>query len=267
MTENICEFWKNRWFFFLKFFYFMDKEKKSTFKGRSKMKIRVVDSLIRAVAIVIMGCLIYSGFMKVSDRGRKVSVRGLAEKEVVADRVFWSVSFSEMGNDIPALYKTVAGKDSLVIKFFLDHGIPREDISVKAPDINDVLANPYRDSDKRPENRYTMTSAISIASSRVENVRKLQSEIGELAAQGFALNVGYADFVFTGLNSIKPQMIEEATKNARFAAEKFAKDSESELGKILEASQGQFSIDDRDANTSHIKKVRVVIYIDFAVEG
>lgn len=231
------------------------------------MKVRIVETLIRSLAIVFVGCLIYSGFMKMSDRGRKVSVRGLAEKEVVADKVFWSVGFTEMGNDIPTLYGNVTNKDSLVIKFFLDRGIPREDISIKAPGIDDVWANPYRDQKKRPENRYRMSSTIAIASSHVENVRKLQSEIAELAAQGIALDLGYADYVFTGLNSIKPQMIEEATKNARFAAEKFAKDSESKLGKILTASQGQFSIDDRDANTSHIKKVRVVIYIDFAVEG
>ena len=73
-------------------------------------------------------------------------------------------------------------------------------------------------------------------------------------------------YEFTGLNSIKPGMIEEATKNARSAAEKFAKDSESELGKIKSAYQGQFSIEDRDANTPYIKRVRVVTTIDYSLE-
>ena len=70
----------------------------------------------------------------------------------------------------------------------------------------------------------------------------------------------------TGLNKIKPQMIEEATINARAVAEKFAKDSQSKLGKIRNASQGVFSINDRDENTPYIKKVRVVSTIDFALE-
>ena len=71
---------------------------------------------------------------------------------------------------------------------------------------------------------------------------------------------------YTSLNSIKPKMIEEATKNARAAAEKFAKDSDSKLGKIKKAYQGQFSIDDRDANTPYIKKIRVVTTIDYSLE-
>lgn len=228
------------------------------------MKNRILESLILAAAIVTFGGFICCGLSKMGHRERTVSVRGLAEKEVLADKVFWSVSFTEVGNEISAIYRNVAEKDSLIIKFFLERGIDREDITVNAPGIADALADRYRE--KLPENRYTMTSTITLASSQVENVRTLQSEIAELAAQGIALDVGYANYEFTGLNAIKPQMIEEATKNARAAAEKFAKDSDSELGKIRNAQQGVFSIDNRDENTPYIKKVRVVTYVDFMLD-
>lgn len=228
------------------------------------MKNRILESLILAAAIVIFGGFICCGLSKMGNRERTVSVRGLAEKEVLADKVFWSVSFTEVGNEISAVYRNVADKDSLVIKFFVDRGIAREDITVNALDITDALANPYME--KRPENRYMMTSTITLASSQVENVRTLQSEIAELAARGIALNAGFANYAFTGLNAIKPQMIEEATKNARAAAEKFAKDSDSELGKIRNAQQGLFSIENRDENTSYIKKIRVVTYVDFMLD-
>ena len=92
-------------------------------------------------------------------------------------------------------------------------------------------------------------------------------ELAVLGEQGIALNTGdyenRARFLFTGLNALKPAMIEEATRNARQAAEKFAKDSDSSLGKIKRASQGQFSIEDRDGSTAHIKKVRVVSTVDY----
>ncbi len=228
------------------------------------MKNRILESLILAVAIVVFGSFICCGLSKIGNRERTVSVRGLAEKEVQADKVFWSVRFSEVGNEIPAIYRNVEEKDSLVIKFFLERGIDREDITVNAPDIADALADRYRE--KLPENRYTMTSTITVASTQVKNVRKLQSEIAKLAAQGIALDAGFANYEFTGLNAIKPEMIEEATKNARAAAEKFAKDSDSELGKIRNAQQGVFSIDDRDENTPYIKKVRVVTYVDFMLD-
>ena len=65
------------------------------------------------------------------------------------------------------------------------------------------------------------------------------------------------------MNKIKPDMVADATKNARQAAEKFAQDSNSNLGKIKSASQGQFSIEDRDQYTPYIKLVRVVSTIEY----
>ena len=111
---------------------------------------------------------------------------------------------------------------------------------------------------------------ITVTSNQVKLVRQLINEQSELLKQGIAITgepYRYGvQYEYTGLNDIKPQMIETATKNARAAAEKFATDSESKLGKIKKASQGQFSISDRDDNTPYIKKVRVVTTIDYALE-
>ncbi len=228
------------------------------------MKNRILESLILAVAIVVFGGFISSGLSKMGNRERTVSVRGLAEKEVPADKVFWSVNFTDVGNDVSTLSRSLAEKDSVVLDFFLKHGLSREDVTIKAPEIYDGHTNPYMD--KLPKNRYTMTSAFTVATSKVDTVRKLQLEIAELAAKGIALALSDAQYEFTGLNEIKPQMIEDATRNAREAAEKFAKDSKSKLGKIQTAKQGLFSIENRDENTPHIKKVRVVTYVDFMLD-
>jgi hypothetical protein len=108
---------------------------------------------------------------------------------------------------------------------------------------------------------------MTVSSNKVDLVRKLMSQQGELLKQGVAISANdYSNaviYAFTKLNSVKPKMIEQATVNARAAAEKFAKDSESNLGKIKSADQGQISIEDRDANTPFIKKVRVVTSIEY----
>lgn len=118
--------------------------------------------------------------------------------------------------------------------------------------------------------RYNVTTVITVTSSKVDLVRSLITEQGELLNRGIAITSGdyryNVNYAYTGLNKIKPQMIEEATKNARTAAEKFAKDSDSKLGKIRTAYQGQFSIEDRDANTPYLKKVRVVTSIEYLLE-
>ena len=92
----------------------------------------------------------------------------------------------------------------------------------------------------------------------------------ELMKQGIAIvseeysnNVTYE---FTGLNRIKPEMVQEATKNARATAQKFADDSGSKLGDIRSAQQGQFSIENRDNNTPYIKRIRVVNTMEYALD-
>jgi hypothetical protein len=139
------------------------------------------------------------------------------------------------------------------------NGISSEEITVAPPEIIDMEAERYIN--QAIQYRYNATSVITVTSNDVDKIRKLISEQTELLRQGVAITGGDYRFntlyEFTGLNSIKPDMIEEATKNAREAAEKFALDSGSKLGKIRNASQGQFSISDRDANTPFIKNVRV----------
>ncbi len=93
-------------------------------------------------------------------------------------------------------------------------------------------------------------------------VRKVMGALSELGKQGIVFTTGdyesQTEYIFTRLNEVKPEMIEEATRKAREVAEKFASDSRSTLGKIRRASQGQFSISARDKNNPHIKKIRVV---------
>ena len=118
--------------------------------------------------------------------------------------------------------------------------------------------------------RYNVTSILTVSTDKVDQVVKLMAQQGDLLKQGIAINNDgdyryQTQFLYTStsLNQIKPTMIEEATQNARIAAEKFARDSDSKLGKIKRANQGQFSISDRDANTPYVKTIRVVTSIDY----
>ena len=228
------------------------------------MKTRIPEALILAIAIVMFGLLVYCGIDRASDRGRVVHVRGLAEMEVPADKVFWNINYGILGDDMPSLFKGIAKNDSIIKQFMVKHGIAAEDITFNPPMINDHEANMYSQNHSRF--RYSINSNITIATHKVEAVRDLQQKMTKLIDLGIVINNSYASYEFTGLNNIKPQMIENATKNAREVAEKFAKDSESKLGKIKTASQGVFSIDNRDENTPHIKKVRVVTTVDYSLE-
>lgn len=229
---------------------------------------RVKESLVLAIAILGLGAFLYCAMMHTKDRERIVSVKGLSERVVKADFVIWPIVYKELGNDLSAIYETVQTKNATLEKFLRDNGIDESEISRSSTDIVDAQSELYNN-DRRAF-RYVATVVLTVASKDVDKVRKLMGRQGELLKQGIAFSEGdyrYRKvYSFNGLNEIKPEMIDEANKNARITAEKFALDSDSKLGKIKTATQGQFSIEDRDENTPYIKKVRVVTSVQYFLE-
>ncbi|GGW93936.1 SIMPL domain-containing protein [Alteromonas halophila] len=199
---------------------------------------------------------------------RVVTVKGLSEREYTADRVIWPIAFIEAGNDLPKLYDRVADNAGKVKDFLTQAGIAADTITIGRPEITDKAAQQYGGG-PRAEFRYSATQTVTVYSENVEKVTGVMNDIASLVRDGVVLTdqryQSRPEFVFTRLNEVKPEMIEEATVNAREVAEKFASDSNSTLGKIKRANQGQFSISSRDAHHPHIKRVRVVSTIDYTL--
>ena len=212
------------------------------------------------LGMIILGISLYATVSNFKSYDRWVTVKGLCEKEVMADKVIWPIVYKQGGNELGKLYNTVQDMNNTIIEFLHDAGVTDDEITVNSPSILDTRTNLYND---RKDYNYIVTAGVTVCSEKVELVVKLKTEQAKLYEKG--IPVGMEDnwshptiYSFTGLNEVKPVMIEEATVNARQAAEKFAKDSKSKLGKIKTASQGQFTVSDRDNNTPYIKNVRVV---------
>lgn len=233
------------------------------------MKNFRMEALILALGLLLLGLFIERGFRSFAEKDRSVNVKGLAEMEVPANKVTWPLVYKSLGNNLSQLYDEIKRSNATITQFLKEKGLTEKEISINAPEIIDLQAERYG-SDRASVYRYNVTTVITVTSDKVDLVRSLISEQGELLKRGIAITAGdyryNVSYEYTSLNEIKPAMIEEATKNAREAAEKFAKDSGSELGKIRHAYQGQFSITDRDPNTPYLKKIRVVTTIDYSLE-
>lgn len=227
---------------------------------------QLLAATIIAIGLVFLGISIRSGIVKFKELDRIVSVKGLAEREVKADKVTWPLVYKELGNDPTAMYSILESKNKKVVAFLRSAGLQDAEISVNPPIITDRQADNY--GNEIMNFRYKATSVITVTSNNVDMVRQLMNHRTELMKQGIAIvSEEYGGntivYEFTKLNDIKPEMVEEATKNARLTAKKFADDSNSSLGGIRTATQGQFSIEDRDSNTPYIKRVRVVSTIEY----
>ena len=226
----------------------------------------VVLSASILLGFIALGWLLGNAAVRVKKFDRTVVVKGLSEREVPADVAIWPLTFQEASNDLSALFASMQKKNGQIAEFLAAHGIAKEAVTVGAPAVTDRYAQSYGDTSNIAY-RYTATSTVTVYTSDVEAVRKAMKDVISLGERGIALSgegyQGQTQFEFTGLSKLKPEMVEEATKNARAVAEKFAADSESRLGRIRSAQQGQFTIENRDSTTPHIKKVRVVSTIEY----
>ena len=229
---------------------------------------RIISAALLAVSIVILGFCVKGGIDNFANKDRKVSVKGLSEREVDADKVTWPILSKELGNNLPELYDRIEVTQNKIKKFLLNNGVKENEITVNAPVVIDLNADQYNTNQRTF--RYNITSIITVTSRNVKLVRGIISRQGELLKEGVAIvDGGYnnpVQYDFVSFNSMKPKMMEEAIANARKTAEQFAKNSDSKLNKIVSADQGQFSIDDRDSNTPYVKKVRVVTTVTYSLK-
>ncbi|SDG39594.1 SIMPL domain-containing protein [Prevotella communis] len=225
---------------------------------------RVKESIILAIGVMVMGWCVKAGIDNFTNKDRKVTVKGLAEREVPADKVTWSISTKETGNDLPTLYERINVQAGKIKAFLKQNGLEESEITVNPPSVSDLEAREWGDNQK--PFRYIVNTTITVATTKVEAVNKAIFKQAELLKQGVALDSSYPNYEYASFQQMKPEMMSEAIKNAQKTAEQFAEASESKLGKIQTAGQGQFEIENRDENTPYIKKIRVVTTVTYSLD-
>ncbi len=234
-------------------------------RSRLTVAAAILGGLV-GIGLALAGFFVGEALKEARSAERFVTVRGFAERNVESDLVIWPITFRDTGNDLAELQKVVDSHKAEVRTFLASAGFKPEEVSEMPPQVNDLKAQAYGDGQKR-EYRYIATATITLRTPDVKAAKKAMEDSGKLVLRGIVLaEQDYArstEFLFTALNDIKPEMIAEATKNAREAAEQFARDSGARVGSIRRASQGLFTIDDRDKGSPDHKKVRVVTTVEY----
>ena len=225
---------------------------------------RLLAAALIAVGIICLGWFLKAGIDDFANKDRKVTVKGLAEREVPADKVTWSIGTKVTGNDLPMLYEGINLQTDKIKRFLKQNGLDEKEVTVNPPSISDLEAREWGDNNKNF--RYIVSTTITVATGKVEEVKKAIFQQAELLKQGVAIENSDAQYEYASFQQMKPEMMAEAIKNAQKTAEQFAEASKSALGEIQTAGQGQFEIEDRDQNTPYIKKLRVVTTITYSLK-
>ncbi len=230
--------------------------------------------LILALGFALAGFFPGYYYYKAKLNSNSVIVKGLAEKDVKADLAIWEMKYVVTGDDVLKQQQEITRQTAVIKSFLKENGFQDDEITVGRLETNDLMANPYNG---RNENniRFILTQVVTVKSLNVDLVAKTLNKSGDLVAKGIIFSSEYGSpvsYLFTKLNDIKPEMLTEATKNAKEAALQFASNSASKVGKIKYANQGMFSILPREQTSSASetqqidKKVRVVSTIEYWLE-
>jgi hypothetical protein len=226
----------------------------------------VIAAIVLAIGMIVGGSLLGNGLVRARHADRSVTVKGLAERDVTADLATWDLSYSEQGSDLAEVQARITQDTQAVRAYFQRLGFPAEMLQPAGAGVNQFYDN--------GNPRVTINQRLQLRTTDIARARRAVADQFDLVKAGVQLQDGSKmNYSFTKLNSIKPAMVAEATKDARAAAEQFAKDSGTGVGGIKSASQGYFSIDARDGDSSNygvadtpFKKVRVVTTVEFYLD-
>lgn len=226
-------------------------------KGNTK---NMILGIALVLAALVLGIFMVCTVKTLKSYDDTVTVRGLCEKEVPADRVVLRINYSAQDNSLVDLRHAIEDNDRIIISMLKQAGFTDDEIKYTSARINDRYDGYYT---SNISYRYGANQTINVFTSKMDLVGELQNTIDADLLKKDIISSTYASYEYNGLNEIKPAMIAESLKNARSAADEFAKNSGSEIGKMRTASQGYFEIDDLDENTPQIKKVRVVSTVEY----
>ena len=221
---------------------------------------------ILAAGLIAGGYLLGDGLLRAKDAERAVTVRGLAERNVTADLATWTISYSATSNSLAEAQGKVRADTQAIEAFFKELGFPADALQPTGANVSSYTNEGLT--------TFTVRQRLALRTTDVARAQKAVARQFDLVGRGVFLEEGSGmAYTFTKLNDIKPEMVAEATKDARSAAEQFAEDSNSGVGKIKDATQGYFEIEARDGDAggwgmadSPYKKVRVVTTVSFSLD-
>jgi hypothetical protein len=233
-----------------------------------------------AVGLILGGLALGSQIKATRLADRYVTVRGLVERKVKSDLAIWTIAYKEADDDLSVAYSRTDANRKAILQFLGDQGIQSSEIELGIIRVVDTQANEYGGGTRAPR-RYVVQQPFIVRTPRVDQVAAAAQKTMQLVQKGVVLSSEGGrglTYQFTSLNAIKPDMITEATRNARAAAERFAADSGSKVGSIRHANQGVFSILPANpvsdeggdggpaADSSVMKTVRVVTSVEYYLE-
>jgi hypothetical protein len=229
----------------------------------------LIGGLFMGLGIAVAGYFVSQTTLNERTGANTARVKGLSEKVVQADTGRWSLSFSSFNRDtskVTQTFEAAQTKSNRIRTILTNAGFTPDELRFAPLRKSDHVD---RDREGKVIDRYFRVSgSIQITTRAPQKIEPTRQSIYDLAKEGIDVTQNDLNYEYTKLNDIKPDMLREATENARIAANEFASNAGVTVGGIQSASQGGFQINTYSGSTSDLDKlVRVVTNITFYLEN
>jgi hypothetical protein len=246
--------------------------------GRSGVLSALIVGLCLLLGLSAAGFLVGRGATRFRADTRVVTVKGLVEREVKADRAVWALGLRRASETLADAHTRISADRDAVVAFLRKQGFADAEIERRPTRTVDKLAREYAQPQAGDRFRYVVTTSVVVRTDSVERVQTALGSTEELLKAGVALDGeregGGANprYVVSTFNELRPALLADATKNARATAQQFAADSGAQVGRIRSANQGSiqiFGLDGGDESapfsptSTPIKRIRVVSTFEF----
>ena len=249
--------------------------------GRSGVLPAVIVGLCLLLGLSTAGYFVGRGATRFRSDTRVVTVKGLVEREVKADQAVWTLGLRRASETLPDAHARISADRDAAMAFLKKQGFADGEIEGQPTRTVDKLAREYGQPQPSDRFRYVVTTSVVVRTPNVDLVRTALGSTEELLKAGVVLDGeregGAANprYVVSKFNDLRPQLLADATRNARATAQQFAADSGAQVGSIRSANQGSiqiFGLDGGDESapfsptSTPVKRIRVVSTFEFELK-
>ena len=208
----------------------------SSAETKYENKSLVKASVVIALGLVLCALIVSISFVKVKGFGRTIAVTGAAYKPITSDYAVWEGTISVTAPTMESASMRLKSDRRKTEAFLRDEGLTEDDYEIRPVYI-------YKNYNREQViTGYSLNQTVKVEMADVDRITRLAKRASSLIDEGVEFNSMPPRYLFTGLDSLKLEMIQAATENAKMRAEQLARTTGREVGSPASARVGVFQI-------------------------
>lgn len=234
----------------------------------------IITATILSLGLIVSAALL-SNAMHNSDKNQnRITVKGVAEKRVKADKAIINVVFSTSNTKLEDAQSNVSEKEKAVLEILKSLELKENEYHINNVKIQPNFSEKQQEKETKILN-YDVMQSIIITPKNIERSDEIYEKLQELKLTFNNMEIIKPEYYITSIEKYKKDLLVSATENAEMRAREMLKVNKNEIGGLENMTQGQFEIlpdreDSKHVNDEELnqmyKKLRSVVTATYLIK-